>query len=384
MEKIELPMLFGVSRVGKVKQWQPKVELDKFNRPTIIIESGYVGGKIKKQPKLVTKGKNIGKSNETTPFEQAVSQIESQWTAKRFENYELDQMDPNNYIPRLMLPQLAKGVGKGKIVYPAYIQPKFNGICNLAEPPMVPPYNSPSPELIQHHTRGGHLFDTLEHLDQWIHKLNAPSPVHGELYVHGWSLQKIGSYTKKIKPDQHLLEYWLYDMAWVGPTFKERLEWLESVLNLIHRGFPDCPVKLSPTSIVNNYDEAMSYHNECVQNGYEGAMLKNAAGIYMFQYNSNDLEKVKDYKDDEFEIIGGKEGTGTDEGCVVYRCITESGGEFDARPRGTVEDRKHMFINLPNDIGKMLTVRYAELSEDGIPLQPVGVPAEAEAVRDYE
>jgi len=43
-----------------------------------------------------------------------------------------------------------------------------------------------------------------------------------------------------------------------------------------------------------------------------------------------------------------------------------------------------MFINLPNDIGKMLTVRYAELSDDGIPLQPVGVPAEAEAVRDYE
>jgi hypothetical protein len=42
-----------------------------------------------------------------------------------------------------------------------------------------------------------------------------------------------------------------------------------------------------------------------------------------------------------------------------------------------------MFANLPNDIGKLLTVKYAELSEDKIPLQPVGVP-EAEAVRDYE
>ena len=136
--------------------------------------------------------------------------------------------------------------------------------------------------------------------------------------------------------------------------------------------------------MVNNYDEAKIYHDNCVQNGYEGAMLKNAAGDYVFQYNSNDIEKVKDYQDSEFEIIGGKEGTGTDTGCIIYRCITESGGEFDARPRGTVEDRQQMLIDLPTDIGKMLTVRYAELSDDGIPLQPVGIPAEAEAVRDYE
>ena len=380
MEKIELPMLYGMSRLGKVKQWQAKVEMDEFSRPTIIIESGYVGGKIKKQPKLVTKGKNIGKANETTPFAQAVSQIKSQWTAKRFENYEPHILDPDNYTPRLMLPQLAKGVGKGKIVYPAYIQPKFNGICNLAEPPMVPPYFSPARELILHHSRGGHLFETLNHLNSWLLKLNAPAPTHGELYVHGWSLQRIGFYTKKIKPDQDLLEYWLYDIAWIGPVFEERMGWLDEMIPKLRSG----PIKLAPTFIVNNYAEAKFYHDQFVQDGYEGGMLKNKAGIYMFQFNSNDLEKVKDYEDDEFQIIGGKEGEGTDAGCIVYRCITESGGEFDARPRGTVEDRKQMFINLPNDIGKMLTVRYAELSEDGIPLQPVGVPAEAEAVRDYE
>ena len=379
MERFELPMLYGVSRVGKVKQWQAKVELDEFSRATIIIESGYVGGKIQSKPKIVAKGKNIGKANETTPFEQAISQIQSQWTAKRFENYEPVMMDPSNYTPRLMLPQLAKGVGKGKIVYPAYIQPKLNGVCDLAELT-----RTDCPDAILHHSRGGHLFETLAHLDKWVDKLNAPAPVHGELYVHGWSLQRIGSYTKKIKPDQHLLEYWLYDIAWLETAFAIRIGWLKETLRTIHKNFPDCPIKFTPTEIVNNYDEAKVFHDKCVQNGFEGAMLKNAAGLYMFQYNSNDLEKVKDYQDSEFEIIGGKEGTGTDAGCIVYRCITESGGEFDARPRGTVEDRKEMFINLPNDIGKMLTVRYAELSDDGIPLQPVGIPAEAEAVRDYE
>ena len=99
--------------------------------------------------------------------------------------------------------------------------------------------------------------------------------------------------------------------------------------------------------------------------------------------NSDDLEKVKEFKSEEFEIIGGKEGTGTDEGCVIYRCITKEGKEFDARPRGTVEDRKQMLLDLPDSIGKPLTVRFAEYSDDGIPQQPVGVPI-AEAVRDYE
>ena len=380
MQKIELPILYGVSRVGKVKQWQAKVEGHENGTATIIIESGYVNQKIRTIPKLISKGKNIGKSNETTPFEQAKSEIESQWTGKRDQNYEPEQMDPNNYTPRLMLPQLAKGMGKGKIVYPAYIQPKLNGICNLAEPPMVPPYYSSS---LLHHSRGGHLFETLDHLDIWIHKLNAPGPTHGELYFHGWSLQKIGSYAKKIKEDQFRLEYWLYDIAWLNVPFEERINWLEENIYKLHN-LGNSPVRFTPTELVNNYAEAKIFHDKCVQDGFEGAMLKNADGLYMFQYNSNDLEKVKDYEDAEFEIVGGKEGVGTDVGCIIYRCITEGGKEFDARPRGTVEDRKEMFINLPNDIGKLLTVRFAELSDDGIPLQPVGVPAEAEAVRDYE
>ena len=369
-----LPMLYGVARTGKVKQWQSAVQENDDGTSTIIIQSGYVGQKITEKPKVIRKGKNIGKSNETTPYEQAVSEIESKWNSKRDENYEPEQMDPNNYTPRLMLPQLAKGPRKGKIIFPAYMEPKLNGVCDLAEPIPI------GEDRVWHHSRGGKLFTTLSHLDSWIEKLNPPCPVHGELYKHGWSLQKINGYTKKIRPDQESLEYWLYDMAWVGPDYDYRIEWLEDNIEKLGK---DSPIKFTPTIIVNNYEEAKVWHDKWVAQGFEGGMLKNKAGIYMFQYNSNDLEKVKEFMDDEFEIVGGKEGTGTDEGCIVYRCITKEGREFDARPRGTVEDRKHMLIDLPNSIGKLLTVRFAEYSEDGIPQQPVGVPV-AEAVRDYE
>jgi len=374
----EYPQLFGLSRVGKVKQWQPRVTLNQDKTACLIIATGYVGGKIRDIEKHIKKGKNIGKSNETTPFQQACNEAQSKWNAKRDENYELEMIDPNNYVPRIMLPQKAANPGNGKIVYPCYIQPKLNGVCNLAEAT-----GTGCPDKILHHTKGGHLFETLGHLDMWVEKLNAPSPVHGELYLHGWSLQKIRSYTQKIKPDQERLEYWLYDMAWVNVPYNEKIEWLQSVLYVIHKNFPECPVKLTPTFVVDNHEQAKMYHDGFVQDGYEGAVLKNLNGTYLFQHRSKDTEKMKEFQDDEFEIIGGKEGTGTDTGCIIYRCITNEGKEFDARPKGTVEDRQQMFNELEQSIGKPLTVRFAEYSDDGIPQHPVGLP-EAQVVRDYE
>jgi DNA ligase-1 len=91
------------------------------------------------------------------------------------------------------------------------------------------------------------------------------------------------------------------------------------------------------------------------------------------------LQKVKRFVDDEFEIIGGKDGSGRESGLVVFRCVTDSGLEFDVRPRGTHEIRAEMFKNLNEYLGKNLTVRYQELTDDGKPRFPVGL-----AVRDYE
>ena len=115
------------------------------------------------------------------------------------------------------------------------------------------------------------------------------------------------------------------------------------------------------------------------QQGYEGMMVRNQNSLYKYKHRSYDLQKVKRFVDDEYEIIGGKDGSGREAGLIVYKCITPSGLEFDVRPRGSHEERAHAFKNLENNIGKMLTVRYQELTDDGRPRFPVGI-----AVRDYE
>ena len=116
---------------------------------------------------------------------------------------------------------------------------------------------------------------------------------------------------------------------------------------------------------------------EFVEAGYEGIMLRNAAGVYRANYRSNDLQKYKEFMEEEYRIIDFKEGEGRDAGAVIWVCETADGKEFTARPRGTMQQRREWFNDGAKYIGKNLTVVYQELTEEGKPRFPV-----AKCVRD--
>jgi len=103
------------------------------------------------------------------------------------------------------------------------------------------------------------------------------------------------------------------------------------------------------------------------------------AGMYNVGNRSADLLKMKEFQDDEFEITGFYEGEGGEKGLVLWKCKTKDDKEFGCRPQGTHEDRRELFKHGADYVGKMLTVRYQELTKDGIPRFPIGI-----AVRDYE
>ena len=113
--------------------------------------------------------------------------------------------------------------------------------------------------------------------------------------------------------------------------------------------------------------------------GFEGLMFRNAKGLYDVGQRSADLLKMKDFFDDEFEVIDFYEGEGREAGCVMWRCKTKDGKVFGCRPEGTHEERAEFLKEAKDYVGKMLTIRYQELTKDGLPRFPVGV-----AFRDYE
>jgi DNA ligase-1 len=82
--------------------------------------------------------------------------------------------------------------------------------------------------------------------------------------------------------------------------------------------------------------------------------------------------KYKEFMESEYKIVGFDEATGRDSGTVIWKCTTPDGDIFNVRPRGSIKERRDLFMNGTTYIGKWLTVIYQELSERNIPRFPVG------------
>ena len=120
------------------------------------------------------------------------------------------------------------------------------------------------------------------------------------------------------------------------------------------------------------------YHDQFVEQGHEGIMIRDAVSTYEIGKRSNYLLKYKEFQTEEYEVVGVKEGTGREKGAGIWECRTGN-RVFSAKPEGTLEFRRHLFRDREKYIGKMLTVRFQNLTALGVPRFPVGV-----AIRDYE
>ncbi len=369
MLNTELPILYGISSTSKVKQWKIEVITTEEGHGVIRTSHGYINGKIQSNDRIVRKGKNIGKSNETTPVEQAISQAKSKWKSKQDQNY-LTTIPTADDIPKKILPMLAMDFHKRghDITYPAYIQPKLNGVRCLAI--------KKSDEIIDFQSRGGKSYnETLQHMIEPLNKIMHVGEIFdGEIYVHGWSLQRIVSAVKKINSDTPELQYWLYDIADKTTDLLTRITRLSGIVDDDTNS-----IIFTPTVSVCSKEKIKIKHDEYIQHEFEGAIIRNLEGYYKFNYRSKDLQKFKEFIDGEFKIIGGVEGEGIEEGCVIFICEQEEGLTFSVRPKGSRDIRKIWFNSIDKFIGKQLTVRYQDRSDDNIPLIPVGL-----GIRDYE
>lgn len=227
-------------------------------------------------------------------------------------------------------------------------------------------------------SRKGKEYETLDHLRSELKKLGVDIP-DGEIYIHGMSFQELVRRVKKDRgADTDELEYWIYDQI-NDEIFEDRTK-------NIHKQFSNAKVsklKYVQTEIASSEEEIKEWHDKWVQEGYEGIIIRNAAGLYKVKHRSKDLQKEKNFMDEEFEIVGGHEGSGPDAGTVVFEVKNKEGNVFSVRPKGTREMRSKWFKDIKKLIGKDLTVRYQNLSESGIPIFPVGRFVDV-TVRDYE
>tara|TARA_Y100001970_G_C14187853_1_gene833615 strand:- start:696 stop:1823 length:1128 start_codon:yes stop_codon:yes gene_type:complete len=375
---MNLPTLYGKSTNGKIKEWSISVLQMGDGTCYVETEHGYEDGKKQLDQRFIGEGKNIGRANETSPYEQACLEAKSAHLRKKDDGYVEDKTSIPSVSDGMFLPMLAHRYDKhsSKIKFPCWVQPKLDGVRMIARK---------EGGTVTMWSRKGKVIDIPDKINaQLCEMLSEGQCTDGELYVHGWTFQRIISAVKKKRDDTDLLEYHIYDCPHPTLQFEDRMP--KSGIGSI--SFPEyCQ---GWTIIGENIKFVKTYHIEDqlefdvretieLSQGYEGMMARNKNSLYKYKNRSYDLQKVKRFVDDEFEIIGGKDGTGRETGLAIFRCKTDCGLEFDVRPMGSHEERSKMFDNLKSYIGKELTVRYQELTDDGRPRFPVGV-----SVRDYE
>lgn len=212
----------------------------------------------------------------------------------------------------------------------------------------------------------------------------------GELYKHGKSLQQISGAARmeKTAGGCDWLEYYIYDVMVPDAPFEDRLKCLNDIKDILNLGFNpereweegELRIQMVPHEVVtgnNKKEQIMNLHNQYVAEGWEGCVARDASKPYKYGGRGQEMVKFKMYQDAEFEITGISEGLRPEDMC--FTLVTDDGIEFKAKPMGSRELKEQYRANLPNLVGKLATVKYFYLSDDGTPLQPV-----LKAIRDYE
>jgi len=100
----------------------------------------------------------------------------------------------------------------------------------------------------------------------------------------------------------------------------------------------------------------MTLHNKAVSEGYEGLVIRDPEAKYKCGGRNNNMMKIKEFSDAEFEITGLAEGLRDEDMC--FTLITSEGFPFKAKPMGTREDKQWYRDHINELIGKKATVKY--------------------------
>ena len=218
-----------------------------------------------------------------------------------------------------------------------------------------------------------------------LFKNNEGLMLDGECYHHGYTLQQINSIarTQKVAKDLEVLQFYWYDIVDLNNPFKSRLAKMKSIAEELKeygseigwdpdRIFKENELRIQfvPQVEVSGWDNMMKLHNEYVSEGWEGLVIRDPERPYKPNGRTNDMIKIKVYKDDCFKVVGKEAGLRGSEDMVFIMQMPD-GRTFKAKPFGDREQKEEYWINFEEKYkGHIGECKFFYYSDDGIPLQP--------------
>jgi len=358
------PTLYSKTATGNINFW-----LIWTDGATVGMQWGKLGTDKPLEDSYTAIGKNIGRSNETSAEIQAELEADAKFIKqKRLKYVESVEAAQSGFNLKPMRAYAIDEKRKKKISYPVTVQPKYNGCRCMA-------YKLPDGS-IRLMTRGGKDY-IIPHIQaELMGKLEDGWCLDGEIYAHGYTLQKIRNLILTYSPASLVLKFVCYDMTRLPP---DKTPWNERQVNL-SQWFKDYvndleKVIMSSSWISGSWQSVDELHDDLVKSGFEGCILRLRDGVYRCAAKSTELLKHKKFKDAEFRIVGWTVGR---DGVLVYTCVQEQGIEFEVRPIGDEAERAELLKTADADIGKLLTVKFQERSDDNVPLIVSGIAIRGE------
>ena len=256
-----------------------------------------------------------------------------------------------------------------------FVQPKLDGIrCLIYQNQFDDQSDNKNQIIFQ--SRQNKLFEPFVHLLpelQIIFKEHPTIILDGELYCHGLGFENVTSMVRRAKtrhPDVEKINYVIYDVIY------DMIDQTQSTYGYIQRTNCISSVAMKhvffiETIEVTTMKQIEDAHTHYTGNGYEGIMIR-SNGPYKHG-RSKDLLKYKKFKDSEYLVVGHAEGTGAHAGTAIFVCNNGNDKIFNVVMNGPLEKRRDMLKHVHDYYGKYLTVKYQELSIDGIPRFPIGL-----------
>ena len=386
--------LYKVSvSTGKMQVWEGWVDFDE-----VCCRYGQLGGKLQTQ-KYQASPKNIGRSNETTIFEQCEVELQAMYESQvSNKHYRLTQEEAIEFANSNREPRK---------------------VTNYKDR-----YNKMSDELLTSVKKdgsracvlGGQLYSKIgrpeeikvDHLRAVVEELGDEATFDCEVYAEGLSLQRIRSaWLKPVKTDKEIikiardrakskgskliptslessveylgynpnddapqLKFWIFDIPdTTGKTAKQRQDMMRELKNKLEERKLGTYFEWLFAYQTNSHEERMELLKEVCAEGSEGLVHYEIEGIYEFGKRSTNTTKSKPRYDSEarvIEVTKDKSGQGV---LHLQSCDALDNVKFKAKIKGDAEFRS--FDNMLKHIGDWLTFSYEDLSDKGVPQKPV-------------
>ena len=358
---MKLETIYKKTKTGATQEWTIEVSDNRYRT-----HSGQVGGQITTNAWTVVYGKNEGKANGTTDIEQALKEAIAKRTKKLESGYfeDVNNINEQQYFEPMLAAKWEDY--KDKIQYTIYSQAKLDGIrCIVTKDGMFSRNGKP---IIS----APHIIDSLRNL----FVVNPDLIFDGELYADKFAndFNTIVSLVKKTKPtdadlaeSKKQIEYHIYDLPSSKKNFLHRAYDLGILFETYLELGKFC--RLVDTRKAENEEMVMEQYGLLVEAGYEGQILRVDAPYE--NKRSKSLLKHKSFIDEEYQILDIVEGEGNRSGTAGYMVFnTREGKRFKSNVKGTWEETAEMLKSKNELIGKQATIKYFNLTPDGIPRFP--------------